>query len=421
MFLAELIQSDSMVNIDDIIKAYVVARSNKKRSADAVEYELNYEYNLMRLCDNINNRTLRPTAYTFVTMKPKPREIFACEMGMRVIHHYLDIRLRPLIENKLTKRTFNNRKGYGQNAAINQLITDIYEVSKGYTRDAWIIKVDLKGYFPNANQQIVYDQLSNLIIKEYSGDDKDDLLYMLQRAVFSFPQNHCYRKSPIWKWQYIEQGKSLFDKPEGIGAAIGHLLWQNAMNYYLNDFDHYIVDTLGIRYVRFVDDMVFVVDNKIAFLPIMENIRSMLKNQFNCELHPKKFYCQHWSKGVEFIGSYIKCDRVCPSKRTKRRAFRQIHNLNRCVRINRINAFISSVNSYLGIFKTRNAYAVICELINKIDNKWWKYVTFDDRNKTIVANDNYKFNKLLKQKYDYDKRNNRKAHKRARINHYCKQ
>ena len=80
-------------------------------------------------------------------------------MAMRIIHHYIDIRLRPLIENRLTNRTFNNRKGFGQVAAVNQLISDIYEVTEGFTKDAWIIKTDIQGYFPNAVQQIVYDQL----------------------------------------------------------------------------------------------------------------------------------------------------------------------------------------------------------------------------------------------------------------------
>lgn len=156
-----------MVELEDLYEAYHIARSNKRRSEDSVEYEINLEANLMRLYDDINSRSLHPSAYTFVTTKPRPREVFACEMGMRVVHHYIDMRLRPLIENRLTKRTFNNRVGFGQNVAINTLASDIYEVSKGFTQDAWIIKMDLHGYFPNANQDIVFRQLTNVVIEDY--------------------------------------------------------------------------------------------------------------------------------------------------------------------------------------------------------------------------------------------------------------
>ena len=142
-----------------LLQAYFQARKNKRRSKDSVEYELHYERNLLQLMHDINSRTFQPTAYTFISMRPQPREVFACEMAMRIIHHYIDIRLRPLIENRLTNRTFNNRKGFGQVAAVNQLISDIYEVTEGFTKDAWIIKTDIQGYFPNAVQQIVYDQL----------------------------------------------------------------------------------------------------------------------------------------------------------------------------------------------------------------------------------------------------------------------
>ena len=182
-----------MVRLEDLIEAYYTTRRNKRRSTDSVHFELHWERNLLRLLDAINSRTFQPTAYTFITTKPRPREIFACDMEMRVIHHYIDIRMRPIIEGELTRRTFNNRVGFGQNVAINQVVEDIYDVSKGFTRDAWIIKMDLSGYFPNARQDVVARQLTSLAQAKYEGDDKDDLLYMIQRAVFSAPTRHCYR------------------------------------------------------------------------------------------------------------------------------------------------------------------------------------------------------------------------------------
>lgn len=389
-----------MIKLNDLIGAYFVARKNKRRSVDSVEYELHCERNLLTLCSEVNDRILSPTAYAFVTLKPRPREIFACEMGMRVIHHYIDIRMRPLIESRLTDRTYNNRIGYGQDVAINQLITNIYQVSKGFTRDAWIIKMDIKGYFPNANLDVAYKQLSSLILESYDGKDRDDLLYLLERSVYSYPHLHCYRKSAREKWCYISDDKSKFKQPDGIGGAIGHLLWQNAMNYYLNDFDHYVIDDLRLQYVRFVDDMVFVVENKEAFLPMVAKFREILKTQYHCELHPRKFYCQHWSKGVCFIGTFIKADKLYADRRILRNFKKHIDEFNRCARRNRVESFLASMNSYIGILKNRNGRAVVERMLKDVNPRWWKYVHYNPVKVCLSANEGYRHIELLSHKYN---------------------
>lgn len=390
-----------MIDIDDIRKAFLSARSNKRRSADSVEYELHAERNIARLYDDIVNHSLESAAYTFVTMKPRPREVFACDMGMRIVYHYIDMRMRPLIEARLTERTFNNRVGYGQDVAINTLITDIYDVSRGFTKDAWIISLDLSGYFPNANQQVAYEQMSSVVVEDYEGDDKDELLYMIQRAIFSCPTEHCYRKSPMLMWdKYIEPQKSLFRKDDGVGAAIGHLIWQNGMNYYLNGLDHWILENVTPHYLRFVDDMYFVVENKEAFLSYtIPEIRERLA-RVGCTLHPKKFYCQHYTKGVNALGNTIKMDRVYPSKRIVARAKQAIVNYNRCARPDKLVSFMQSVNSYFGIFKRRNAYGIIRDLVDMINPAWWQYCTYNDRRRTIEAKPAYKHFNLIVNKYN---------------------
>lgn len=390
-----------MVVYPMLLQAYLQARKNKRRSKDSVEYELHYERNLLQLMYEINSRTFQPTAYTFIAMRPQPREVFACEMAMRIIHHYIDIRLRPLIENRLTSRTFNNRKGYGQVAAVNQLISDIYEATEGFTKDAWIIKTDIQGYFPNAVQQIAYEQLSQLATEDYHGEDKEDVLWMIQRAIFSCPTLHCYRKSPLWKWDLISKCKSIFDKPFGIGAAIGHLIWQNAMNYYLNDEDHWVIEECGQKnYSRWVDDDAAVTTNKEAFLAyVIPNRRAMLEAK-GCTMHPRKFYCQHYTKGVEFNGSFIKMDRVYATARTIRNAMITAHSFRNCVRINKISEVLSSLNSYTGIFKTRNEYGTLRNLVDIIAEPWSEYIEYDDKRKCLVAKKGYRHRQLIIKKYN---------------------
>ena len=392
-----------MIRIEDLYTVYMISRQNKRRKNDAVLFELNLERNLSELCTSINNRTYRAYAnYTFVVTKPRPREVFAAELPLRIIHTYLDWRMRSLMENELTNRTFNNRIGYGTDAAVNRVIEDTYEVSKGFTRDAWIIKWDLTGYFPNANCDIVYNQLIGLIERKYEGGDKEDLLWMIGICVYSDPARHCYRKSPLSAWDDIDPQKSLFNKPFGIGGAIGFLLWQNAMNYYLNDIDHYAVDKLGLHYVRFVDDTVLVVNNKDAALLLLPIFREKYK-ELGIEMHKKKFYCQHYTKGLEFIGSHIKLDRVYLNNRIIKRAEQKIdamNSWNEKRKYYNIENFIAIINCYLGMCKRRNAYAISRNLIDRVDASWLKFVAFDLEHMKAIANKGYTHKDLIKRNYN---------------------
>lgn len=89
------------MKLEDIIEAYMVARKNKRKSPDQVEFELHWELNCVMLCEAVNNRCYQPTAYTFVADHPKPREVFASDMSTRILHHYLDMRLRPFLEERM--------------------------------------------------------------------------------------------------------------------------------------------------------------------------------------------------------------------------------------------------------------------------------------------------------------------------------
>lgn len=405
-----------MLQLSEAIEAYESCCRHKARSEDTIAFEIHKERNLVNLCKDVNNKTFQSSAYTFIASRPKPREVFACEMAMRVNHHYIDDRLRPLIEAELTKVTYNNRKGFGQLACIDHVISDIYEVSRGFTRDAWIISLDLQGYFPNANQDIVYDQLRDLVERKYTEVDKDTLLYLIQRSIFSYPARHCYRKSPIWMWQDYPKHKSLFYKEDGIGGAIGHLIWQNAMNYYLNEYDHWLLDECGLHYTRYVDDQYFVTDNKECLLAMIPEMRRRLA-VVGCRLNPKKMYCQHISKGAKVLGYVVKLDRLYIGNRVVRNAFNRVHQLNQRVSQSRIETFIASMNSYCGILKGCNGYAILRNLIDQVSPKWWKYVHFNPKRLIIEANEGYTHREMLIRKYHIKLRkdgNKRKNYKNRR-------
>lgn len=386
-----------MVTIEDLYTVYYLARKNKRRSEDAVLFELDCERRLYRLRDSINERTYRANDnYTFVTLRPKPREVFACELEARLIQWYVIWRILPILESVLTNRSFNNRVGMGTDAAISMIRNDIKEVSKNFTEDAYIIQWDLQGYFPNANTDIAREQLQKLVIEHYKGEDKDDLLWMIMISINANPQSHCYRKSSPDMWCEIEEGKSLFSKPDGIGGAIGFLIWQVAMNLYLNDVDKWATEELCLHYVRFVDDTIIVVNNKECALSLLPLFRERY-SAYGCKMHPRKFYCQHYSKGVHILGSYIKFDRLYSHNRTIRNAQNRISLFNRTSNLNNHSIeFRDSINSYLGLLKHRNEFKNIQTLYDMISQRWKVLYSMDWDRLCLVANKGYDYKTYLK-------------------------
>lgn len=402
------------VSFRGLYPIYLITRKHKRNSADCVEFELHWQRNLLRLAQDMNDRTLQPTAYTFVATRPKAREVFACDMGQRICDHYIAEDMRPHIERRLTDRTFNNRIGKGLNAAINQIAEDIYDKTCGFTRDAWCITWDLEGYFPNARQDIVYDQFLDILDKEYQGEDKELLRYLIERSIFSYPTEHCEIRSTYEERLAIKPEKSLFNKPAGIGGSIGRLVWQDAMSLYVADIDRWLEQDCGILHVRYMDDNFAVTDNKEAFLAyIMPELRRRYA-ELGCTLHPHKFSCQHYSKGVKFCGTTVKMQRVYVSQRTVRSFTQCIAKFNAAPCERRLSALLACVNSYLGICKTRNGHHIAMTALDNLSDRWNRYIHLDKRRMCLVANDGYGLNERLKRRYHLRlKHKNRKHDKRG--------
>lgn len=389
-----------MIELDDVIDAYLIARKNKRKSSDQVEFEMHWERECVRLYNDIVNQTFIPTAYTFLVSRPKWREIFAYAFRVRVIHHYIDMRLRPIIESQLTPYTYNNRVGFGQIRAVNELMDDILIESNGYTEDCWIFKLDLKGCFPNILKDVAYKKLEDLVNKYYNGKDKDELIYMLKVCVYTDVRTNAVRKTAREQWCNIDDSKTLFNKPSHIGMEIGSLLSQAAVSIYFEDVHRFLQDR-GYKFKMFVDDIVVVTKHKEEFLKDIEIIRQILGN-LGATLNENKFYCQHYSKGVEFLGYHLKNGRVYCNNRTINFAIESVKKYK--PDLNRLKNFLSTINSYLGLIKGGCGYNNANRVLNAMNKGWLEYVTIE--NQIVRAKEEFKENNLIIKNYDTTRKTN---------------
>ncbi len=323
-----------------------------------VAFEVDLYANLVRLNEQINSRSYTPLHnYSFMHRRnQKPREVFAAEPPLKIIMAFALSRLAPLIEAHLSPRTFNNRVGMGAHLAVNTLIQDIWEVSKGYTSPCWIIKIDYKGYFPNMNRDVAWKMVYDIVKNGYHRPDKPDVLYCLQMACFCTSERSV-RKSPLWEWVDYPSYKSVYCRPDGIGGLIGFTFWQMIASLYPTSVDFWMAQNISRHFVRYVDDTVIVTNNKEAALAQIPELRRRLA-ALGITLHPFKFYCQPYEHGVEFLGYHILPGRIHMKRRTIGRALAAAKRVG----VGK-SRYIDSINSYLGLIKgtsdLRQARAVL--------------------------------------------------------------
>lgn len=374
-----------MVTTDDLLVAYFDCWHSKRRTASAVIYEMNYESNLIALCDRINGRTYQPSkSICFVVTRPRYREVFAAAFEDRIIHHYIALRLNPLFEAIFSPRTFNCRKGKGQLYGVNMLKEDIGQCSNNYTEDCYILKLDLKGFFMSIDKKLLADLVDRFIVGNYKGKDIDDLRYLCRVVILHSPEKNCERHSPLSYWEKLDKNKSLFTNGEGKGVAIGNLFAQIFANFLLNKLDWYL-EAEGIKHHgRYVDDFYCIHKSKEKLLALMPKIRRVLA-ELGLRLNEKKFYLQHYSKGVEFTGSIVKPGRVYTCNRTITNFIAAVRRLNKATNERQALHAINSINSYLGLLRRTNEYANRRKILNMIDKKVFKEYVYIKGHYEVLA------------------------------------
>lgn len=386
-----------MVTDEDMFQAYYLCLKHKGSSPSTINYMLEHRQDLIRLVDEINSRTYYPsTSITFVVTKPKYREVFAANFRDRVVHHLIAMRIEPLLEEIFGDRTFNCRKGKGVLYGINMLKDDIRACSDNYTRSCYLMRLDLKGFFMSIDKKLLDMMLYDFITRYYFGPDKDDILWLTHIIVMHRPELDCERRSCPEKWEHLPPNKSLFTNDPDCGLAIGNLPSQLFANFLLNLLDWYLERELGFPYHgRYVDDFYVIDRNKRKLLRSVPKIRQLLQERCHVQLHPDKFYIQHYSKGIKFTGAVVKFGRVYPAKRTIGNFITSIYKFNQAETIDDIKKGIQSINSYLGILRHMNSYALRRKIIGMIDERMWEYIYVKGRFDVVCLKKKFKKQVIL--------------------------
>lgn len=329
------------------------------------------------------------TSTCFIVTRPTLREIFAANFRDRIVQHWICLRLEPLFEQRFISQgdvSHNCRKGYGTRSAVDALERDINEVSRGYTREAWVAKIDIQSFFMSIDTEILWRFLEQFIKAKYLGDDIDILLYLTEVTVKHRPQTDCVRQSPCELWRLLAQHKSLFNRPQGIGVAIGNITSQQEANFFMSYYVEEmkpIAEEAGAKIEQFVDDIACVAPTKEFCLKFRKESERILRERLGLKMHPNKFYLQSAKKGVKFVGQVIMPGRRYISNRTlanfvnqlrsTERHCRQILNGNVTARsLSLLRHDVCSINSYLGFMARIASYRMREKIFKRECHAFWK-------------------------------------------------
>ncbi|MBQ7074979.1 RNA-directed DNA polymerase [bacterium] len=125
---------------------------------------------------------------------------------------------------------------------------------------------------------------------------------VVKKIVYDEPTKKGIFKGKKSDYNGLPRTKSLFFTKENCGLPIGNLTSQLFSNIYLNDFDHFVKEELGIKYYgRYVDDFVLIHREKEVLKNLIPQMRNYLQQQLHLTLHPKKIYLQPVQHGVQFL------------------------------------------------------------------------------------------------------------------------
>src|SRR3972149_1478289 len=86
-------------NFQNLYKAYISCRRHKRNTYHAAEFEVNYESELLKLEEELQDHNYKlGRSICFVVKEPSLREIFAATFRDRVVHHLLYNFLEPVFE-----------------------------------------------------------------------------------------------------------------------------------------------------------------------------------------------------------------------------------------------------------------------------------------------------------------------------------
>ena len=272
----------AITDFGNLVDSYRRARLGKRFRPDVLAFTDDLEHELLSIRSDLLSRTYSPGPYhQFKILDPKPRLISAAPFRDRVVQHALCAHIGPVLERGLIHDCYANRIGFGSHRALRRFT--------GFLRGSrFVLQGDIRRYFPSMDHAVLKGVLRRKI-------KCPDTLWLLDVILDSSPPQ--------------EVGAAC-DTGHRRGLPIGNLVSQLMANAYLDGFDHFIKESLGVRrYLRYVDDFALFGDDSEELRAILPLLRGRLAD-LGIALNDSKTRLAPTADGACFVGFNVLPDRI---------------------------------------------------------------------------------------------------------------
>lgn len=291
--------------LDNLHACWLKARKNKgdrERIQRFAEDPLRY---LSMIRERLRSRSYTFGPYRSFTIREKKfRDVVDAPMKDRVVHWMLYDYMLPIWQPRFIHDTYGNLPGRGTHAAVRRLAD--------FCRSPacrWALQIDLSKYF----YSVPHDKLKARALR-YIGDH--DLRQLLVNLIDSWRTDH--------RFDHLFPADSAYRQTAAKGMPIGNLSSQLFANLYLNDFDHWVKETLRVKsYLRYVDDMVFLGESREELGAISDQIIARLAAD-GLTVHPKKIRLAPVSAGIPWLGYVVWPSHVSAGRYVRGRYHRRL-------------------------------------------------------------------------------------------------
>lgn len=234
--MAKLCTLEAIASAGNLLLAAAKARRGKSRRPDVENWWLRRETEILRLREELLSGEYQPGAYRFFEIHdPKRRMIAAAPFRDRVVHHALCNFMAPVLERRFIARSYSCQVGKGTTAAR--------ECCRQLTnRFAYVLKCDVRKFFPSIDQQILREKLASQI-------RCPGVRGLTEKIIGSYQTGP---EVPAALFLGDDLGEA---SQRARGLPIGNLTSQLWGNYYLDDMDHWLTETgQHGAYLRYTDD-----------------------------------------------------------------------------------------------------------------------------------------------------------------------
>ena len=301
---------EKIYSIENLQLADEIARKGKSKQPGVIGHDRTREANIQKLHEMLKEKTYKTSEYTtFTIFEPKERVIFRLPyFPDRITHHAVMNVLELIFVSVFTADTYSCIKGKGIHAAAYAVKHALRDVP----RTQYCLKLDIRKFYPNVDH-VTLKQLLRRKIKD------KDLLWLLDEII---------------------------DSTDGL--PIGNYLSQYFANFYLTYFDHWIKETLQVKYYfRYADDLVILSSSKPYLHQLLAEIRTYMNDRLKLTIKGNNQVFPVDARGIDFVGYVFRHTHILLRKSIKQ-------NFARMLKTRRNEKSIASYNGWAAHCNSRN-------------------------------------------------------------------